>query len=192
MRDIDQPDFDRGFSRLCAGFDTPPTQQRKDAYWQGFRKHTLTQFTWIVDVALTTARFESMPTVGALRKLLDERTTPPVAAYVQHGPTLQEQLCEYVMLTRYPTDRRDKFSPDQMRQTGQPWTYLYREWVDEGRKTPLNPQGKCAECSGVLIPAHGALEGYRVNVADMLADPVHTRMMERWGTKGHKPKSAAA
>jgi len=88
-------------------------------------------------------------------------------AHTDNGPTIQAQLCAYVMLTHFPTDRDIKFSPDQSRQSSQPWSYVYREWIDENRPKHLQ---KCAECSGVLVPAVGDLEGFRVNVGDMLAD----------------------
>lgn len=85
------------------------------------------------------------------------------------GPTIQAQLCAYVMRTRYPTDRDSKFTPDQMRQSSQPWTYLYREWTDDSR--PKHAQ-RCAECTGVMVPAAGALEGFLVMVSDMLGSRV--------------------
>lgn len=88
-------------------------------------------------------------------------------AQTDFGPTIQAQLCAYVTLTHFPTDRDSKFTPDQMRQSSQPWTYLYREWIDDTRPKHLQ---RCAECSGVLVPGAGALAGFRVNVSDMLAD----------------------
>jgi hypothetical protein len=173
MHEIDREDFDRSFSRLCAGFDTPPTQPRKDAYWQGFRRHTITEFNRLVDAVLTESKFDSMPSVPALRKLLGERNAQPAYSGRQ-GPTVQEQLCEYVMLARFPVGRDGKFTPDQMGQTGRPWTYLFRQWRDEtGRR--------CSDCSAVWVPPFGELEGFRVTVADMLGDPLHDRVLDRLG-----------
>lgn len=88
----------------------------------------------------------------------------PAALY---GPSLQEQLSAYVMLTHFPSGRDDKFTPDQMRQSSHTWTYLYREWLDENK--PKHSQ-RCAECTGVMVPAAGDLAGFRVTVADMMGD----------------------
>lgn len=88
-------------------------------------------------------------------------------AHTDNGPGVQAQLCAYVMLKHFPTNRDSKFTPDQSRQSGLPWSYLYREWIDENR--PKHMQ-KCAECTGVLVPAAGDLAGFRVNVSEMLAD----------------------
>jgi hypothetical protein len=81
--------------------------------------------------------------------------------------SIQAQLCSYVMLTYFPAHRDDKFTDDQMRQSSKIWTYLYREWVDDAK--PKHSQN-CAECTGVLVPAAGALPGFRVSVTDMLGD----------------------
>jgi hypothetical protein len=112
------------------------------------------------------------PTLGLLLKGCAEM---PMAQMARGGPSLQEQLCAYVMLTRFPSRLDKTFTPDQSRQTALPWTYLYRDWVD-----PERPKGvqRCQECTGVLVPAAGALEGFRVNVMDMLADTEgHQRAM---------------
>jgi hypothetical protein len=170
MREIDLADFDRAFSRLCAGFDTPPTPARKDAYWQGFRSFTIREFVTAVDYALAMSDEEDMPSVPKLRKLFGQQQLPPrPPSGGRQGPSLQEQLCEYVMLKYFPAASDAKFTPDQMRQSGQPGTYLYREWAEDGNR--------CAVCTGVLVPAFGALAGFRVNVADMLADPLHQRVL---------------
>lgn len=76
------------------------------------------------------------------------------------GPSIQAQLCAYATLNLHT-----RLHPKQF---ALPWTYLYREWIDENR--PKHMQ-KCAECTGVLIPQwdeeHPA---FRFTVADMLAD----------------------
>lgn len=172
MQTDDLGEFETLIGKLCAGFEVPVTKPRKDAYWTGLRKMPIAQFARMVDMALTESTFLSMPTVGAFRKLGLSSQPTVSQTQAQRGPSLQEQLCDYVMLARFPSDQDSKFSPDQMRQTSQPWTYLYREWRDEkGRQ--------CAECTGVLIPACGALPGYRVTVADMLGDPLHDRVLKR-------------
>lgn len=115
------------------------------------------------------------PTLGQFAKACNDM---PVPQNAEGGPSIQEQLCEYTMLKYFSVARDSKFSPDQMRQTSQPWTYLYREWFDATR---AKGRERCAECTGVLIPACGGLEGFRVNAADMLADAdLHRRVMQRF------------
>lgn len=80
------------------------------------------------------------------------------------GPTIQARLVAHVMSKNFPIHRDTKFTPDQMRQASLPWTFLYREWVDEAR--PKGSQ-RCAECLGVLVPAAGELAGFRVNVSEI-------------------------
>lgn len=100
------------------------------------------------------------------------------------GPSLQAVLSAYVMLTRYPISRDSKFTADQMRQSSAPWTFLYREWSDQERPKHLQ---RCAECTGVLVPAAGALPGFRVQVVDMLADQSgHRRALESFKPAGRK------
>lgn len=84
----------------------------------------------------------------------------------QGGPTIQERLVAWIVRRYFPAQRDDKFTPEQSRQLAQPWTFLYREWIDENR--PKHAQ-RCAECIGVLVPAFGSLPGFRVNVSDMKA-----------------------
>jgi hypothetical protein len=174
MQADDLTEFERLLGQLCAAFEVPVTKARKDAYWTGLRKMSIAQFARLVDLALTDSKFVSMPPVGAFRKLADKPSGQSRAVVqAQHGPTIQEQLCDYVMLSRYPRGRNAKYSADEMRQTGQPWTYLYREWTnDEGRR--------CAECTAVLVPACGELPGFKVTVADMLGDPLHDLVLERF------------
>lgn len=109
------------------------------------------------------------PTLGVFQKACVDIPIP------QHetGPSIQEQLCEYVALNYRHVQGRgtDLF------------TYLYREWFDATR-----PKGRerCAECTGVLIPAVGQREGFRVNVIDMLADSSgHGRVLRRL-SKGYQ------
>jgi hypothetical protein len=169
MHDSDLADFERAFAKLCAGFDTPPTQVRKDAYWQGFRFLHLADFVAAVDRALALSTEDEMPSVPKLRRLAQTGAVqlPPRSGGT--GPTIQEQLCEYVMLTRFPINRDARFTQEQGRQVAQPWTYLYREWTEDKRR--------CAECTGVMVPAFGTRAGFHVTVADMLADPLHAQVM---------------
>jgi hypothetical protein len=162
MQLADFPAFEQAFARLCAAFDTPPTQARKDAYWQAFRKVSPAEFLRIVDSALTDSTFESMPTVGSLREVQRRRESAPIAREPDSGPSIQAQLCEYVMLTHPELADAGNVNPDRARQRALPWTYLYREWRENGKRF--------AECVGVAIPAGLFCEGFRVMVADMLAD----------------------
>lgn len=76
------------------------------------------------------------------------------------GPTIQEQLCAYAALMLHSSFDR--------RQFGLPWTYLYREWLDESR--PKHMQ-RCAECTGVMIPEWDEHHPeVRISVAQMLGD----------------------
>lgn len=126
--------------------------------------------------------------VYGLRKVMRESPIHPpalgqfVAACIDmpqpqtnKGPNLQEQLSEYVMRKYFPSGLDSKFTADQRRQSAQPWTYLYREWNDDSRPKHLQ---KCAECTGVLIPAFGDLPGFRVNVVDMLGDRMSARLTQ--------------
>ena len=108
-------------------------------------------------------------------------------AHTDQGPSIQSQLCAYVMMTQFPIHRDSKFTPDQMRQSAEPWTYLYREWIDENRPKHLQ---KCAECTGVLIPSAGDLPGFRVTVAEMLADKAGHAKALRSFEPGPRPPSA--
>jgi hypothetical protein len=108
-------------------------------------------------------------------------------AQADQGASIQAQLCAYVMLTRFPSDKDSKFTQDQVRQSSAPWNYQYREWVDDSK--PKHSQN-CAECTGVLVPAAGALSGFRVSVIDMLADSAgHAKAMRSF-KPGTRPVSA--
>ncbi len=173
MQIADREEFERHLGRLCAGFDTPLTPQRKDAYWAAFSRLPLKRFAWLVEAALADSAFETMPTVGALRKLGGDGNGEAAQKFSgPQGPTLQEQISEFVMATRYPSAEDAKFTYDQMRQASQPWTFLYREWRDE-------KGNRAAECIGVLVPACGALAGFFVSVGDMRADPRHTAVLKK-------------
>jgi hypothetical protein len=96
------------------------------------------------------------PTLGQFVKACNEMPSPRASS--DSGPSLQEQLTAYVVITRPSMDRAQRAAP---------WTFVYREWLD-----PEKPkyQQRCAECSGVLIPAVGPHEGFQVTVLDMLGN----------------------
>lgn len=136
MQDTDAKSFDRALSRLCAGFDVPLTDARREAYWRAFRKLQLLEFTGLVDMALVESTFASMPTVGALRELHRKVQPSDGSAGPAHtGPSVQAQLCEYVSRKLSHLHRTVTYS--------QPWTYVYREWSENGKQ--------CAECTGVIV-----------------------------------------
>lgn len=133
MQESDAIGFERAFRRLCAGFDSPPTEARKDAYWRAFRKLQLLEFTGLVDTALVESTFASMPTVGALREL-HRKVQPDAQAPAHEGPTIQSQLCEYVARKLSHLHKTAAYAL--------PWTYLYREWGEYGKQR---------ECTGLVV-----------------------------------------
>jgi hypothetical protein len=104
----------------------------------------------------------------------------PQAATTHKGPTIQEQLCAYATLLLYM-----RLDPKQF---ALPWTYLYREWIDETR--PKHMQ-KCAECTGLLVPEWGEEHpAFRFTVAEMLADKEGHAKALRSFQPGPRPRAA--
>lgn len=163
VQESDGKNFERALQRLCAAFDVPMTDARREAYWRSFRKLSLLEFTGLVDMALVESTYASMPTVGALWELHRRNSGPPPEPTTtgKSGPNIQEQLCAYATLKLHHRLTPLEFS--------MPWTYVYREWIDEARQTPFNKDGRCAECTGVVIDLK---DGSRIgfSVASMLAD----------------------
>ncbi len=158
MQESDLPDFERALLRLCAGFDTPPTQARKDAYWRAFRKLAVLEFAGLIDAALVESSFASMPTVGALWDL-HRKKSAPADQIPRSGPTLQEQLCEYVA-RRLSHLIGPGATPQERWAFSRPWTYLHRERRDGAERF--------AECTGVVVEM-GDGSVLRFNVAEMVA-----------------------
>ena len=142
MQESDAKGFERALSRLCAGFDVPLTDARREAYWRAFRKLRLLEFTGLCDTALVESTFASMPTVGALWEL-HRKLQPPSEAPADAGPLLQTQLCEYAAIKLKHLCAKTA-TPAERWTYSRPWTYCYREWRDETGKS-------CAECMGVVI-----------------------------------------
>jgi hypothetical protein len=149
VQESDTQDFERAFLRLCAGFDTPPTGARKDAYWRAFRKLSVLEFAGLIDASLVESTFASMPTVGALWDL-HRKKSAPADQMPRSGHTLQEQLSTYVM-RRYG----GRLTQTEIQR---PWTYLYREWHDGNKR--------CCECTGVLVERDNGSR-MRIPVAEM-------------------------
>lgn len=144
MVDIDLPEFLLALARLCAGFDTPVTEARKDAYWQSLRKLTLREFERLVNAALS-GDFLKMPTTGALWKMQRESFSAAPTP-VSEGPSIHAQLVEYA---KHKLSHRLKAGT-----LAYAMTYLHR------------PDG---ECVGVVIDLDANTRiGFRVG--DMLAD----------------------
>lgn len=94
------------------------------------------------------------PTLGQFQQACADMPVPRTDS----GPTLQEQLCAFVVL-KWPA------MPPQQRAAR--WTFLYRESIDGSK--PKHMQ-RCAECTGVLVPSAGGAEGFRATVIEMLGD----------------------
>lgn len=176
MQETDAKAFERAMTRLCAGFNVPLTPARRDAYWRSFRKLSVLEFTGLIDVALVESTFAEMPTVGALWELHRRNTEIPVAAASsssRHEPTIAEQLCEY-------TARKlnSRLTPLEY---SMPWTYVYREWMENGKR--------CAECTGVVIDLqNGTKIGFSAEA--MRADIEGSAQTLRAFRPGPKPTAA--
>lgn len=155
MQAADRPDFDVAMNRLCASANAPPTQARRDAYFDAFKKITLLEFTGLVDIATRSPDYPDMPTTGQLWALHErvQSQNRPAPAQV-FGPTLQEQLLAWIT-------RRMGVAVTTVKTP----TFLYREWVDASR-----PRGQqnCAECVGWMaeLPDGGRVQ---FEVAEMHA-----------------------
>lgn len=159
MQENDTVNFERALLRLCAGFDVPMSDARKEAYWRSLRKLQLLEFTGLIDMALVESTFASMPTVGALWELHRKVQSPRSTGITTSGPTLQEQLCAWVAKQVHGRLTPKEFS--------RPWTYVYREWRDGDKR--------CAECTGVVIERDdGTRLGFKV--ADMQTEDQAKRL----------------
>lgn len=154
MQESDNNGFERAFRRLCAAFDVPPTDARKDAYWRSFRKLQLLEFTGLIDISLVEPSFTTMPTVGALWELHRKVQSPGTDQIPRNGKTLQEQLCEHVL--------REFGSRLTRLELSRPWTYAYREWKDGNNR--------CAELIGLWIDReNGTRATFRVSDMQQVA-----------------------
>jgi hypothetical protein len=170
VQETDAKSFDRALSRLCAGFDVPVTDARREAYWRAFRKLSVLEFAGLVDMALVESTFASMPTVGALREL-QRKVQTPAAESGPSGPTIQAQLCEYAAIKLKHLIRKEAPLAERWRYS-RPWTYCYREWRDGDKQ--------CAECMGVVIDLD---DGNKIGwtVTNMHADgEVYAEVMRRF------------
>jgi hypothetical protein len=178
MYEPDLPAFEIALNRLCAGFNTPPTEARKDAYWLAFRKLQIREFERLVSLALS-AEFTTMPTVGALWEL--HRKSSYAQPPASDGPSIQAQLCEYAC--QHVHDKAGPKDSMTLWEYSRPWTYVYREWRDETRPKGLE---RCAECIGLIIELdNGKRIGW--SVAAMRADAEgHAKALKAF-TPGPKP-----
>ena len=177
----DAEEFERQLRRLCAGFEVPLTQLRKEAYDTGMAKMSIGQFARCVEYALGEHGPDKFPTTNKIWTI-HRRLRAPAQASAQPeqlpngvaGPSIQEQLCDYAALRLHGHIKPLEYSL--------PWTYVYRQWIDEeGRR--------CANCIGVVIELkNGKKIGY--STSQMLADTEgHARVMQRC-RPGPKPTEA--
>jgi hypothetical protein len=76
MLSTDRAEFESQLRKLCAGFDTPYTTDREEAYWSGLQQMSLLQFVRCVDEALGPNYLDAkdpatkrIPTTGSVWKL---------------------------------------------------------------------------------------------------------------------------
>ncbi len=69
MLSTDRIEFEAQLETLCAGFNVPFTQARKDAYWAGLSKMSLLAFVRCVETALGEEGPTKIPTTGDIWKL---------------------------------------------------------------------------------------------------------------------------
>ena len=115
--DTDAPNFERAMRRLCAAFDVPLTDPRREAYWRSFRRLEMLEFTGLVDMALVESQFASLPTVGALWEL-HRKHAPATKAPANTAPSVVEQLANFAMRTVGKS-----LTPGEL---ARPWTYVHR------------------------------------------------------------------
>jgi hypothetical protein len=84
----DQKEFDALLAQLCAGYNVPATDERKQAYWTGLQKLHIAAFQRVVEYALGEHAPEKFPTTRAiwdLHKIL-RRQAPPAATEATPAP----------------------------------------------------------------------------------------------------------
>lgn len=171
MQVEDVEEFERQLRRLCAGFELPLTQLRKEAYETGLAKMSIGQFARCVEYALGEHGPEKFPTTNKIWTMCRKLRAPAAPAQLPAelpngvaGPSIQEQLCDYAALRLLDHIKPIEYS--------RPWTYVYRQWKDDEGK-------RCAACIGVVIDLdNGKKIGFSTN--QMLADTEgHARVMQR-------------
>ncbi len=102
MLSTDREEFESQLRKLCAGFDTPYTTDREEAYWSGMQKMTLLQFVRCVDEALGENYFDPknpatkrIPTTGALWQL--HRTARTHATQITQAPRQQVEEKDHIL-----------------------------------------------------------------------------------------------
>ena len=69
MQTAERPGFEEQIARLCTEYGEPATKARKDAYWMGLAKMSLTQLTRCIDIAIGAEGPDGLPTAKGLWKL---------------------------------------------------------------------------------------------------------------------------
>lgn len=76
----DRKEFDALLAQLCAGYNVPFTEERKQAYWTGLQKLHIAAFTRVVEYSLGEHAPEKFPAVRGLwdlHKILRRQAPPP-------------------------------------------------------------------------------------------------------------------
>ena len=69
MLSTDRTEFEIQLDRLCSGFNVPMSEARKEAYWTGLAKMSLSQFSRSIDHALSEDGPDKIPTTGQIWRI---------------------------------------------------------------------------------------------------------------------------
>jgi hypothetical protein len=84
---LEPDEFDKALAQLCAGFNVPCTEERREAYGRAFRKLSPLMWDRLVDYALSEDGPDKMPTVRELWSIRRElRAQLPQAATPTQPP----------------------------------------------------------------------------------------------------------
>ncbi len=175
MRPYDQPRFQSTMASLAEVFAKQLSPQLVDLYWDALGKITIEQFQASAKAWIKTGK--NFPKPGDLLGFA-ALAAPP--SQVQSFATVQEQLCEYA--SGHVHDLAGPGERMTLLQYSRPWTYVYREWVAEGKRQ--------AECVGLVIELD---DGKRLgwSVKAMLEDTEgYERMRRTFTTAGPMPSEA--
>jgi hypothetical protein len=76
VQSTDREEFETQLARLCAGFNIPVTKHRRDAYWSGLAKMSLSQLSRVIDLALGEDGPEDLPTTRTIWKMHRQMRAP--------------------------------------------------------------------------------------------------------------------
>jgi hypothetical protein len=110
----DRSEFERHFSILCAAFDVPCTDERKEAYWLAMASMPMLMFARIVQWVLTEEEWARIPKPGQLWQ---------VKRRMRAGPPPREE----VTADNWVGDAWDIVSNRHL------LAYILRSWRDENK-----------------------------------------------------------